>query len=75
MNNLTGQPLDRIDGILKVTGDARYAAEFPEARLAHAVLVVLPIERAQGALGIGDEQRGPDRRLQAIEAKAFRRIG
>lgn len=43
MNNLTGQPLDRIDGVLKVTGEARYAAEFPEARLAHAVLVTSTI--------------------------------
>lgn len=39
MSNLTGQPLDRIDGILKVTGNAHYAADFPETRLAHAVLV------------------------------------
>ncbi len=29
--NLIGQPLDRIDGLLKVTGEARYAADFPEA--------------------------------------------
>jgi len=43
--NLIGQPLDRVDGLLKVTGDARYAAEFPEARLAHAVLVTSTIAR------------------------------
>ena len=43
--NLIGQPLDRIDGLLKVTGEARYAAEFPEARLAHAVLVTSTIAR------------------------------
>ena len=41
--NLIGQPLDRTDGLLKVTGEARYAAEFPEARLAHAVLVTSTI--------------------------------
>ena len=41
--NLIGQPIDRIDGLLKVTGEARYAAEFPEARLAHAVLVTSTI--------------------------------
>ncbi|WP_133647022.1 xanthine dehydrogenase family protein molybdopterin-binding subunit [Paraburkholderia flava] len=40
-----GQPLDRTDGVLKVTGEARYAAEFPEARLAHAVLVTSTIAR------------------------------
>jgi xanthine dehydrogenase YagR molybdenum-binding subunit len=43
--NLIGQPMDRIDGLLKVTGEARYAAEFPEARLAHAVLVTSTIAR------------------------------
>ena len=25
-----GKPLDRVDGLLKVTGQARYAGEFPE---------------------------------------------
>ncbi|MGE8164401.1 xanthine dehydrogenase family protein molybdopterin-binding subunit [Paraburkholderia sp. NPDC080076] len=43
--NLIGQPIDRTDGLLKVTGEARYAAEFPEARLAHAVLVTSTIAR------------------------------
>ncbi|MEW9584808.1 xanthine dehydrogenase family protein molybdopterin-binding subunit [Paraburkholderia sp. DGU8] len=43
--NLIGQPVDRVDGLLKVTGEARYAAEFPEARLAHAVLVTSTIAR------------------------------
>ncbi|NUY01214.1 xanthine dehydrogenase family protein molybdopterin-binding subunit [Paraburkholderia youngii] len=41
--NLIGQPLDRVDGLLKVTGDARYAAEFPGARLGHGVLVTSTI--------------------------------
>lgn len=43
MNTLTGQPLDRVDGVLKVTGGAHYAAEFADARLAHAVLVTSTI--------------------------------
>lgn len=34
-----GQPLDRTDGVLKVTGQAHYAAEFQVPRLAYAVLV------------------------------------
>ncbi|NWK43545.1 xanthine dehydrogenase family protein molybdopterin-binding subunit [Ralstonia pickettii] len=38
MSNV-GQPLDRTDGLLKVTGQARYAAEFQVPRLVHAVLV------------------------------------
>ncbi len=36
---LIGQPIERLDGRLKVTGQARYAAEFAPAGLVHAVLV------------------------------------
>src|SRR2546423_7931393 len=36
---VVGQPVDRRDGRLKVTGHARYAAEFDIDNLAHAVLV------------------------------------
>ena len=42
MNNFTqpmGQPLDRVDGQLKVTGQARYAGEFPEDGLLHGSVV------------------------------------
>jgi xanthine dehydrogenase YagR molybdenum-binding subunit len=34
-----GKPLDRVDGRLKVTGAARYAAEFPVKNSAYAVLM------------------------------------
>ncbi len=34
-----GAPMDRVDGRLKVTGGARYAAEFSAPRLAHGVLL------------------------------------
>lgn len=34
-----GTPLSRVDGPLKVTGAARYAAETPTGRLVHGVLV------------------------------------
>jgi len=34
-----GQPLSRVDGRLKVTGAARYAADIPIEDLAHAVIV------------------------------------
>jgi len=34
-----GDPLDRVDGRLKVTGTARYSAEWPQERLVHAALV------------------------------------
>ena len=36
---VVGQPLARVDGIAKVTGRARYAADNPTPRLAYAVLV------------------------------------
>jgi xanthine dehydrogenase YagR molybdenum-binding subunit len=39
MNPVTGQPIDRRDGRLKVTGHAKYAAEFDIDNVAHAVLV------------------------------------
>ena len=39
MDAIVGQPLDRVDGRLKVTGGARYAAEFPVPGVVHAVLV------------------------------------
>src|SRR3984957_10727741 len=52
---LVGQPMDRTDGLLKVTGDARYAAEFPEARIAHAVLVTSTI--SSGSIASIDASR------------------
>ena len=39
MTPVTGLPIDRRDGRLKVTGRAKYAAEFDIPNLAHAVLV------------------------------------
>ncbi len=36
---LIGQPIDRVDGVAKVTGAARYVAEFPVQGVAHAVLL------------------------------------
>ncbi|MBV9859810.1 MAG: xanthine dehydrogenase family protein molybdopterin-binding subunit [Alphaproteobacteria bacterium] len=39
MTPVTGLPVDRRDGRLKVTGRAKYAAEFDIPNLAHAVLV------------------------------------
>lgn len=34
-----GSPLTRVDGPLKVTGKAEYAAEFKVPNVAHAVIV------------------------------------
>ncbi len=44
-----GQPEPRIDGRLKVTGEARYAADFPLSILAYGVLVTSAIARGRVA--------------------------
>lgn len=36
---VTGKPIDRVDGRLKVMGAAHYAAEFPLNNIAHAVMI------------------------------------
>ncbi len=38
-----GEPIDRIDGKLKVTGGAKYAAEYPVADIVHAVMITSTI--------------------------------
>src|SRR5437879_453105 len=58
MAMIVGQPLDRIDGRLKVAGAARYAAEMPLTNVAHAVLV-------QSTIGKG--------RIAAMDTKAAER--
>jgi xanthine dehydrogenase YagR molybdenum-binding subunit len=42
-----GSPLSRVDGIVKVTGAARYAAEYPADDLLHAVVVSSAITRGK----------------------------
>src|ERR1700756_5766433 len=42
-NAWIGQPLTRVDGREKVTGAARYAAEFDQPGQAHAVIVTSTI--------------------------------
>lgn len=44
-NKAIGKPIDRVDGRLKVTGAARYSAEFPLKNIAYAVLVQSAIAR------------------------------
>jgi len=46
--NTVGQGINRVDGRLKVTGAARYSAEHPLPRVAHAVL--LPSTIASGRI-------------------------
>ncbi|HEY5060164.1 MAG TPA: xanthine dehydrogenase family protein molybdopterin-binding subunit [Gemmatimonadaceae bacterium] len=40
-----GLPINRVDGRLKVTGGARYAAEYPLPNMAHAVIVTSTIAK------------------------------
>src|SRR6185436_11974760 len=42
-----GEPIDRIDGRLKVTGGARYAAEYPLANVAYGVLLTSTIAKGR----------------------------
>src|SRR5438128_985573 len=42
-----GTPMSRVDGRLKVTGGARYAAEFEVKDMAYGVLVLSTIARGQ----------------------------
>ena len=54
MDNLVGKPLDRVDGRLKVTGAAKYSAEYSLEGMVHAVIVTSTI--AQGTVVRVDAQ-------------------
>ena len=45
--NVSGTPLDRVDGVLKVTGQARYASEFPQQGLLYGSVVCSTIARGR----------------------------
>jgi xanthine dehydrogenase YagR molybdenum-binding subunit len=80
---IIGQPVSRVDGRLKVTGEARYAAEFdPGPNLAYAVIVDSTIpngrvasidasaaEQAPGVLRVITHLNAP--RLAYREHRAF----
>src|SRR6218665_2425540 len=72
MGNTVGKPLDRVDGRLKVTGAAKYSAEYPLEGLVYAVIVtstiahrsVTPVdtraaEQAPGVLAILSPDKPP----------------
>src|SRR6266480_2269282 len=46
-SSLIGRPIGRVDGHLKVTGGARYAAEFLQPKMAYAVLVQSTIAKGE----------------------------
>jgi xanthine dehydrogenase YagR molybdenum-binding subunit len=45
--SVVGDPVDRVDGRLKVTGAAKYAAEYPMDRLVHAVMITSTIAKGR----------------------------
>jgi xanthine dehydrogenase YagR molybdenum-binding subunit len=47
LSGLVGAPVSRIEGTAKVTGEARYAAEFPLARLVYGWVVQATIARGR----------------------------
>ncbi|WP_085677380.1 MULTISPECIES: xanthine dehydrogenase family protein molybdopterin-binding subunit [unclassified Pseudomonas] len=47
MPPVIGQPLDRVDGVAKVTGQARYASEYPATGLLHGSVVCSTIARGR----------------------------
>ncbi len=55
-----GQPLDRVDGVAKTTGAARYSSEYPYPDIAHAALVCSTVPRARiTAIDTGDAEALP----------------
>ena len=73
MSPATGEPLSRLDGVAKVTGAARYAAEFAPPDLAHGAIIQSTIakgriteidssaaERAPGVLAVITHRNAPE---------------
>ena len=60
LTEATGQPLERVDGRLKVTGGARYTAEWDVPKLAYGAIVTSTIAhgRVQG-IDVAAAQRAP----------------
>lgn len=57
---VVGAPLDRVDGTLKVTGRARYAAEFSPAGVACAAIVTSTVARGRiAAIDTSAAERAP----------------
>src|SRR5690349_15444399 len=57
---IIGQPIDRVDGRLKVTGAARYAAEFSLPHLCHAVMVQSTVSNGRiTGIDVREAERSP----------------
>src|SRR5436190_9823995 len=79
MSTAIGKPTDRVDGRLKVTGQAQFAAEYPLQDLAHAYIVTSTIakgrivemlvkaaEDAPGVLAVLTHENAPSMKTTAV---------
>src|SRR5262245_9201212 len=76
-----GAPLRRVDGVLKVTGEARYAAEHPaenllygvavSSRIAKGRIVAIDTAAARGVPGVADVITHENRPRVALRARSY----
>lgn len=60
LDTVTGKPMDRVDGRLKVTGGAKYAGEFSVPNMAYGVLVQSTIAKGKvKSIDSADALRAP----------------
>src|SRR5208282_5725848 len=82
MDQLVGRPVSRVDGRLKVTGEARYAAEFNISNQAYGIIIPSTIakgrvvaintteaEKAPGVLTVITHENAP--KLHASKSYLF----
>lgn len=83
---ITGKPIDRVDGRLKVTGAAKYTAEFNQANMAYAFPVrstiakgtitgfdTGPAEKSEGVIAVFTHKNAT--RLKAIDPAELLKTG
>src|SRR5947207_2896643 len=78
MTNLVaiGDPISRVDGKAKVTGTAKYSAEFQISRMAHASLVMSTIPSGRiTRINISEAERAPGVIAVITPQNAFRLPG
>lgn len=76
-NIVTGKPLDRVDGRLKVTGAAQYSAEYPQENLAYAVLIGSDIASGTVShidISIAEKSPGVNTILTHLNATKFTKL-
>ncbi len=60
MPRYIGKPMSRVDGVAKVTGKAKYAAEFQVPNLAYGFIVLGTVAKGRiTAMDTRDAERAP----------------